>query len=109
MIREEGKKGKLKERLMAIVAEGKNGRVFLSPTKEMEKCLVLAEPAWKPNTAINHNPRDIRTQLYGLMEYADLFNKRQQTALARCYSYNSGAFWVAPGSMYARCTTPTRF
>ena len=82
LIREEGKKGKLKERLMAIVAEGKNGRVFLSPTKEMEKCLVLAEPAWKPNTAINHNPRDIRTQLYGLMEYADLFNKRQQTALA---------------------------
>lgn len=80
-IREQGQKGTFKQRLMAIVAEGKSGRVYLSPTKEMEDVANSAKPEWKPTTEINHNPRDIRTQLYGLNEYGDLFTPRQLVAL----------------------------
>ncbi len=80
-IREQGQKGTFKQRLMAIVAEGKSGRVYLSPTDEMERIAISAQPEWKPTTAINHNPRDIRTQLYGLNEYGDLFTPRQLVAL----------------------------
>jgi putative DNA methylase len=80
-IREQGQNGTFKQRLMAIVAEGKSGRVYLSPTEEMEKVANSAQPEWKPTTAINHNPRDIRTQLYGLNEYGDLFTPRQLVAL----------------------------
>ena len=80
-IREQGKKGTFQQRLMAVVAEGKSGRVYLSPTAEIEEIANSAEPSWKPTTEINHNPRDIRTQLYGLNEYGDLFTPRQLVAL----------------------------
>ena len=80
-IREQGKNGTFKQCLMAVVAEGKSGRVFLAASEAMEQTAYSATPTWKPNTAINHNPRDIRTQLYGLYEYADLFTARQLTAL----------------------------
>ncbi len=80
-IRRQGQEGTFKERLMAVVAEGKNGRVYLSPTKEMEKVAFSAKPEWRPEVEINHNPRDIRTQLYGLTKYGDLFTPRQLVAL----------------------------
>jgi putative DNA methylase len=35
-IKAEGKAGRIGARLMAIVAEGKRGRVYLPPTEEME-------------------------------------------------------------------------
>jgi len=81
LIREQGQQGTFKQRLMAVVAEGKSGRVYLNPAQEIENIAYLAKPEWKPITKINHNPRDIRTQLYGLNEYGDLFTARQLVAL----------------------------
>jgi len=81
LIREQGQQGTFKQRLMAVVAEGKSGRVYLSPTQQIEDVANSAKPEWKPTTQINHNPRDIRTQLYGLNEYGDLFTPRQLVAL----------------------------
>ncbi len=80
-IREQGKVGGIGQRLLAIVAEGKNGRCYLAPIDEMEEIAKQASPAWKPETEINYNPRDIRTQLYGLTKYGDLFTSRQLVAL----------------------------
>jgi putative DNA methylase len=80
-IREQGKAGKIGQRLLAVVAEGKNGRCYISPTDEMEAIARQATPPWKPDSEINHNPRDIRTQLYGLTKYGDLFTKRQLVGL----------------------------
>jgi len=80
-IRNQGQAGTLGQRLMAVVAEGKGGRVYLSPSFEMEEIAESAVPDWRPETEINHNPRDIRTQLYGLNRYGDLFTSRQLVAL----------------------------
>lgn len=80
-IREQGKAGRIGQRLLAVVAEGKSRRCYLSPTVEMEEIAKKACPKWKPETEINHNPRDIRTQLYGLTKYGDLFTPRQLLAL----------------------------
>jgi putative DNA methylase len=80
-IRDAGQAGLLGERLMAIVAEGTRGRVYLSPVFEAEHLARAAAPTWRPDLAIAHNPRDIRCQLYGLMTYADLFTPRQLVAL----------------------------
>ncbi|MCW8960455.1 MAG: DNA adenine methylase, partial [Ignavibacteriaceae bacterium] len=80
-IRRQGQAGTFKQRLMAIVMEGKSGRVYLSPTDEIEAVANSAMPSWRPETEINHNPRDIRTQLYGLNKYGDLFTPRQLVAL----------------------------
>ena len=81
LIREQGQQGTFKQRLMAVVAEGKSGRVYLNPSQDIENIAYLSKPEWKPITKINHNPRDIRTQLYGLNEYGDLFTARQLVAL----------------------------
>jgi putative DNA methylase len=80
-IRDSGLAGTMGARLMAIVAEGDRGRVYLSPTLDQDKAAESALPEWGPDVDINYNPRDIRTQLYGLTKYRDLFTPRQLVAL----------------------------
>jgi hypothetical protein len=76
-IREEGKAGRIGSRLMAIVAEGERGRVYLPPTPYMEAVAGKAKPEWKPDVALPENPRDFKTPNYGLTTFADLFTPRQ--------------------------------
>jgi putative DNA methylase len=80
-IRAEGKAGRMNARLMAIVAEGEHGRVYLPPTPEMEAVARTARPDWRPEVALPANPRDFKTPNYGLMTFADLFTPRQLVAL----------------------------
>lgn len=80
-IRSEGKAGRLNERLMAVVAEGKGGRVYLSPTQQMIDIAVAAEPDWKPEHALPINPRDFKTPNYGMDSFGDLFTRRQLVTL----------------------------
>lgn len=80
-IRSEGQAGRMGARLMAIVAEGDRGRVYLAPTLEMEAVALQAKPEWKPEVALPVNPRDFKTPNYGLMTFADLFTPRQLVAL----------------------------
>lgn len=81
-VREEGKAGRMGERLMAIVAEGSRGRVYLSPTKEMTEIARAAKPDWKPEHSLPVNPRDFKTPNYGLKTFGDLFTSRQLVALS---------------------------
>lgn len=80
-IREEGKAGRMGQKLMAVVAEGKKGRIYLSPTKEMMEAADLAKPEWKPDHPLPINPRDFKTPNYGLDNFSDLFTPRQLVAL----------------------------
>ena len=80
-IRAEGCSNRLGARLMAVVAEGDRGRVYLSPTHEMESAPMAIEPTWRPSLEINYHPRDIKTQIYGLTTYSHLFTPRQLVAL----------------------------
>jgi putative DNA methylase len=80
-IREQGKAGRMGARLMAIVAEGDRGRVYLAPTPEMEAIALTARPEWRPETTLPVNPRDFKTPNYGLTTFADLFTPRQLVAL----------------------------
>jgi putative DNA methylase len=80
-VREEGKAGRMGERLMAIVAEGTRGRVYLSPTDEMIQVARSAQPDWKPEHNLPVNPRDFKTPNYGLNTFGDLFTPRQLVAL----------------------------
>jgi putative DNA methylase len=68
-------------RLMAIVAEGDRGRVYLAPTPEMEAIALAAQPTWKPETPLPDDPRNFWTVQYGLTTYGDLFTPRQLVAL----------------------------
>jgi putative DNA methylase len=80
-IRGEGLAGRMGSRLMAVVAEGDRGRVYISPTPAIEEAAREARPLWSPDSEINYHPRDIKTQIYGLTRYGDLFTSRQLVAL----------------------------
>ena len=80
-IRAEGKAGRMGERLLAVVAEGKRGRVYLDPTEEMEGAASAATPDYRPESELPHNPRDFKTPNYGMTTFADLFTDRQLVAL----------------------------
>jgi putative DNA methylase len=80
-IREEGKAGRMGERLMAVVAKGDSGRVYLAPTKEVEEIAASANPKWKPEHELPVNPRDFKTPNYGMRTFGELFSPRQLVAL----------------------------
>lgn len=77
----EANAGRMGAKLMAIVAEGARGRVYLTPTSEHEAIALQAKPAWKPEVAMPENPRWFSPPLYGLTTYGDLFTHRQLVAL----------------------------
>jgi putative DNA methylase len=80
-IREEGKSGRMGQKLMAIVAQGKKGRVYLSPSFEAKKTENSDQPKWKPEHTLPVNPRDFKTPNYGLKTFGDLFTSRQLIAM----------------------------
>jgi putative DNA methylase len=80
-IKAEGAAGRMGARLMAIVAEGNRGRVYVAPTPEMEAIALTAEPTWKPETPLPDDPSNFWTPAYGLITYGDLFTPRQLVAL----------------------------
>ena len=80
-IKAEGKAGRMGVRLMATVAEGERGRVYLPPTPEMEAVALKAKPEWRPETALPDDPRNFWTVHYGLTSYGDLFTPRQLVVL----------------------------
>jgi putative DNA methylase len=80
-IKAEGAAGRMGARLMAIVAEGNRGRVYLAPTPAMESIALTAKPSWKPETPLPNDPRNFWTPAYGLSTFGDLFTARQLVAL----------------------------
>jgi putative DNA methylase len=80
-IREEGKAGRMGQRLMAVVAEGQRGRIYLSPTDTIQGIAESAQPSWKPDVPLPDNTRDFKTPNYGMRSFGDLFTPRQLVAL----------------------------
>jgi putative DNA methylase len=77
----EGKAGRMGARLMAIVAEGERGRVYLAPTAEMEAKALTALPTWEPEGDIPTRMTGGNCTPYGLTTWGDLFTPRQLVAL----------------------------
>jgi putative DNA methylase len=80
-IKSEGTAGRMGVRLMAIVAEGNRGRVYLPPTPDMESIALKAEPTWKPEGEIPKRMTGGNCTPYGLTSWGDLFTPRQLVAL----------------------------
>ncbi len=80
-IKSEGKAGRMGSRLMATIAEGENGRVYLSPTDEMAAIVNEAIPSWYPNGDVPARLTGGTCVPYGMKEWRDLFTPRQLIAL----------------------------
>ena len=80
-IKAEGKAGRMGMRLMAVVAEGEGGRIYLAPTQKHEESAREAVPVWQPDLNMPRDRRWFSPPLYGLPTYGDLFTPRQLVAL----------------------------
>ena len=79
-IKNEGKAGRMGKRLMAVVAEGVKGRVYLAPKRRQESIVDQAQPIRMPDTKLVGKCRD-QLPLYGMNTFSDIFTSRQLVAL----------------------------
>jgi putative DNA methylase len=81
-IRDEGKAGRMGARLMAIVADGGVGRVYLPATIEQEKIVEgLKRPLFASEINMPNNPRWFSPPAFGFTSYNSIFTPRQLVAL----------------------------
>ncbi len=80
-IRAEAKAGRMGARLMALVAEGPNGRIYLSPTLNQERAAREVQPGWQPDVEFFPQALGFRVANYGMTRWSDLFTARQLAAL----------------------------
>lgn len=80
-VKSEGKDGKIGSQLMAIVAEGKRGRIYLSPNEEHILAAKTDSPEDGPSGMLPDNPRWFSPPAFGMDSYESLFTLRQLTAL----------------------------
>ncbi|MDS4022480.1 MAG: DUF1156 domain-containing protein [Candidatus Competibacter sp.] len=81
-IKAEGKAGHMSARLMAIVAEGERGRVYLAPTTEHEAIAGMAQPECRPEVTISGSTQYLGVKPYGIELFSQLFTDRQTVALS---------------------------
>lgn len=81
-IRSEAKAGCLGAQLMAVVAEDKRRRLYLSPTGEQVSSAQVERPTNVPSQLIPTRNHDVdRLPMYGMPTWADAFTNRQLVAL----------------------------
>jgi len=80
-IRVQGKAGRMGQKLMAVVAESPNGRIYLAPSADMESLAATATPRWKPDCEIPKKHRNFQPPGYGMCNLGDIFTPRQLVAL----------------------------
>lgn len=80
-MREESRQLRMGSRLMAIVAESSNGRLYLSPNDEHITASKVDKPGDYPQGELAHYPGHLNTKIYGLDTFDKLFTNRQLSAL----------------------------
>lgn len=80
-VRTEARAGHMRVQLMAIVAEGTRGRVYLSPDEEQVTIAESAKPSWRPDGEMPKKHRNFQPPVYGMNNFGDLFTNRQLVAL----------------------------
>lgn len=80
-IREESREGRMGAKLMAIVAEGQRGRIYIAPDEVQIAAADVPMPDDYPQGKLAYYPGHLNTNVYGLNEFWKLFTSRQLTAL----------------------------
>lgn len=80
-VKEKAKSEGLGTRLMAVVVQGKRGRVYLPPTEEQEVLAKSEEPSSRPSNKISGQSQYIGTLAYGMENFSEIFTDRQTIAL----------------------------
>jgi len=73
--------GRMGVRLVAIVADGSRGRVYLPATAEHDEIARRPKPKWKPDFVISGTTQYLGIKPYGMEQFSQLFTHRQLTAM----------------------------
>ena len=80
-VKAESSAGRSSVRLMAIVAKGDQGQVYLSPISAHEVAAANARPSWRPEHKMPDNPRWFSPPAFGMKTFGEIFADRQLVAL----------------------------
>ncbi|MCD7749888.1 MAG: hypothetical protein LUH42_07540, partial [Oscillospiraceae bacterium] len=80
-VKEAGMQNEIGTQLMAVVAEGERGRIYITPDEEQRLAANVDRPEDYPDGSLPQNPRWFSPPAFGMTEYSDLFTPRQLTAL----------------------------
>ena len=73
----------LGSKLIAVVAKGKKGRIYISPSKDMENLAKSATPPWTLDVPCRGTfASNAQGRRYGFNVFGDYFTSRQMTALS---------------------------
>lgn len=80
-IKGEAMAGRMGEEMIAVIAEGSSGRVYVAPTPESLAAANVPRPANPPSVTLSVHPQYMGPPRYGMAETSDLFSPRQLTTL----------------------------
>ncbi len=80
-VRAEGLAHRMSQQLMAIVAQGQRGRIYVNPSEDQARTAEQAAPSWRPDGELPKKHRNFQTPAYGMPNLGDLFTSRQLVAL----------------------------
>lgn len=81
-IRAESRAGRMGAHLIAVVADGGKGRVYVSPNEKHMSLAQVPRPDDLPVSELPEKALGFRVQAYGFEQWVDLFTNRQLVALA---------------------------
>ncbi len=80
-IRAKASQGQMNVAMVAVVAEGVRGKVYLPATPEQVEAAKLADPSGFPETTLPENALGFRIQKYGIKKHWQMFTPRQLAAM----------------------------
>ena len=80
-IRSEGQRGRLSDVMVAVVAELRRGRTYVSASPDQVGAANAAEPLGFPETDLPGEALGFRVQNYGIRKHSQMFTPRQLTAM----------------------------
>lgn len=80
-IRAESRAGRMGAHLIAVVADGGKGRVYVSPNEKHTSVAQVPRPDDLPVSELPEKALGFRVQAYGFEQWVDLFTNRQLVAL----------------------------
>ena len=107
-IKGEGKAGRMGARLMAIVAEGERGRVYLAPLDSHEAVPKKAKPAWKPDLRVPTPCHDVdRLPMYGMPTWGDALHPSPTRGPDDILGFGAGSSRTGAAGCPRRRASPT--
>jgi putative DNA methylase len=80
-VREEGRQNRLFRKLIAIVVDGKKGKIYLPPIDNQAEIAERVKANWRPDGDLPRKHRNFQTPAYGMGNIGNLFTERQLVAL----------------------------